>query len=307
VDVANGFQFAATEFSNTLDASNLVCDTDGDGIPNGLDLDSDGDGCSDANEAYGLTTAQGTDGNQYFGTGNPPAVDATGRVSGATYTATSTNVITVGSASTITAQPTDQSVNIGGTAVFSIKITAGTGTTTYQWQVSADGGTTWNNVTDATNYTGAGTLTLTVSNVPLSMKGYRYRLNIAQSNYVCGNVTSSVARLLMDNTPIVVDETATGLEDNPITGNVLSNDKGSGNPTATLTITNFMIGGVTYTVGQTATIDGVGTIIMNANGTYTFTPTANYNYSYNAPKGVQFYDPNTKYDNHYYRPYFPPR
>jgi CshA-type fibril repeat protein len=116
-----------------------------------------------------------------------------------------------------------------------------------------------------------------VANVPLSMKGYRYRLNITQSNYVCGNVTSSVARLLMDNTPIVVDETATGIEDNPITGNVLSNDKGSGNPTATLTITNFMIGGVTYTVGQTATIDGVGTIIMNANGTYTFTPTANYN------------------------------
>ena len=41
--------------------------------------------------------------------------------------------------------------------------------------------------------------------------------------------------------------------------------------------TNFIIGGVTYTPGQTATIDGVGTIIMNANGTYTFTPTSNYN------------------------------
>ena len=68
VDVANGFQFAATDFSNTLDATNLVCDSDGDGIPNQLDLDSDGDGCSDANEAYGLTTAQGTDGNQYYGT-----------------------------------------------------------------------------------------------------------------------------------------------------------------------------------------------------------------------------------------------
>ena len=38
-----------------------------------------------------------------------------------------------------------------------------------------------------------------------------------------------------------------------------------------------------------------------------FTPTTNYNYSYNAPKGVQFYDANTKYDNHYYRPYLPER
>jgi hypothetical protein len=231
VDAANGFQFAATEFSNTLDDTRLICDSDGDGIPNQLDLDSDGDGCSDANEAYGLTTAQGTDGNQYYGN-SPITVDATGRVSGATYSATSANVITVGAGSRITTQPTDQSINIGGTAVFATRITVGTGTTTYQWQVSADGGTNWTNVTNSTTYAGAGTLTLTVANVPLSMKGYRYRLNIAQSNYVCGNVTSSVAKLLMDNTPIVVDDNATGLEDTPISGNVLTNDKGSGNPAA---------------------------------------------------------------------------
>jgi len=36
-----------------------------------------------------------------------------------------------------------------------------------------------------------------------------------------------------------------------------------------------------------------------------FRPTTNYNYSYNAPKGVQFYDANVKYDNHYYRPSYP--
>ena len=38
-----------------------------------------------------------------------------------------------------------------------------------------------------------------------------------------------------------------------------------------------------------------------------FRPTTNYNYSYNAPPGVAFYDPNSKYNNHYYRPYLPPR
>lgn len=37
-----------------------------------------------------------------------------------------------------------------------------------------------------------------------------------------------------------------------------------------------------------------------------FRPTTNYNYSYNAPRNVGFYDANAKYDNHYYRPYFPP-
>jgi hypothetical protein len=38
-----------------------------------------------------------------------------------------------------------------------------------------------------------------------------------------------------------------------------------------------------------------------------FTPTTNYNYSYNPPPGVAFYDAKSKYDNHYYRPYNPPR
>lgn len=34
-----------------------------------------------------------------------------------------------------------------------------------------------------------------------------------------------------------------------------------------------------------------------------FRPTTNYNYSYNPPNGVPFYDANSKFDNHYYRPY----
>ena len=38
-----------------------------------------------------------------------------------------------------------------------------------------------------------------------------------------------------------------------------------------------------------------------------FRPTTNYNYSYNAPPGVQWYDPNVKYDNHFYGPYKPGR
>ena len=49
-------------------------------------------------------------------------------------------------------------------------------------------------------------------------------------------------------------------------------------------------------------------VFLNVNPAQTpvsagFRPTTNYNYSYNAPPGVQFYDANAKFDNHYYRPY----
>ncbi|MFS4416775.1 T9SS type B sorting domain-containing protein [Maribacter sp. 2307ULW6-5] len=60
------------------------CDTDADGIPDQLDLDSDGDGCSDANEFYKDENADGGD-DGVFGAGNP-AVDSTdGTVTAASY------------------------------------------------------------------------------------------------------------------------------------------------------------------------------------------------------------------------------
>lgn len=62
-----------------------VCqDTDNDGIPDSLDLDSDGDGCNDANEYYKDENADGSDGGEY-GTGTP-AVNADGSVIAASYT-----------------------------------------------------------------------------------------------------------------------------------------------------------------------------------------------------------------------------
>ena len=60
------------------------CDTDGDGKPDQLDLDSDDDGCSDANEFYKDESADGNDGGEY-GIG-VPIVDANdGSVNAASY------------------------------------------------------------------------------------------------------------------------------------------------------------------------------------------------------------------------------
>lgn len=58
------------------------------------------------------------------------------------------------------------------------------------------------------------------------------------------------------------------------TGNVLTNDSdANGN---TLSVTEFAVNGRLYTAGTTATLSGVGTLVINANGTYTFTPVAGY-------------------------------
>ncbi|WP_218584150.1 Ig-like domain-containing protein, partial [Pseudomonas sp. JG-B] len=64
-------------------------------------------------------------------------------------------------------------------------------------------------------------------------------------------------------------------EDTPATGNVLTNDSDVDNDT--LTVTQFEVGGTTYTAGQTASLAGVGTLVINANGSFTFTPALNYN------------------------------
>ena len=75
--------------------------------------------------------------------------------------------------------------------------------------------------------------------------------------------------------PVATPDTKTVAEDTPATGNVLTNDTDvDGN---TLSVTKFTIGGVEYTAGTTATIPNVGTVVVNADGTYTFTPVANYN------------------------------
>ncbi|NAS12260.1 T9SS type B sorting domain-containing protein [Poritiphilus flavus] len=65
---------------------NAVCNTDGDALPNQLDLDSDGDGCTDANEFYKDNNADGGDGGEY-GSGVPVVNPTDGTVNAASYTA----------------------------------------------------------------------------------------------------------------------------------------------------------------------------------------------------------------------------
>ena len=72
------------------------------------------------------------------------------------------------------------------------------------------------------------------------------------------------------------DETVSTNEDTTLTGSVLTGTTSVDGP---VTVTGFSVAGVTgsFAAGQTATLAGIGTLVINANGSYTFTPAANYN------------------------------
>ncbi|HRN80353.1 MAG TPA: M36 family metallopeptidase [Ferruginibacter sp.] len=104
-----------------------------------------------------------------------------------------TATLTVNSPVSITTQPVDVTACTGNDAVFNIALN-GTNPS-IQWQVSTDGGTTWNNVPGAT------ATTLTVSNLSTSDNGNRYR--VVLSNICTTNLTSSVATLTISATAAI--------------------------------------------------------------------------------------------------------
>ncbi|MEY3324683.1 MAG: hypothetical protein RLZ11_997, partial [Bacteroidota bacterium] len=250
-------------------------DTDGDGIPNYLDTDSDNDGCSDANEAYNSLTAQGTDGNLYYGNGNPPTVNSNGQVVGATYPTPTANYTTAGAAPVITGDPTNTLTSVGATVSFTSTASVSAGNVNYQWQISTNSGTTWTNVSALSPYSGVTSSVLSINGVTASMQGYRYRVIASQAGFICGADTSASATLTVNFPPDAVNDVVSVAEDVALTGNLLTNDTDPNSDP--LTVVSFVVNGYTYYPGTTAVIPGVGTILINANGTYTFTPVPNYN------------------------------
>ena len=130
-------------------------------------------------------------------------------------------------------------------------------------RINADGSYVF---TPAANYNGA---------VPVAT----YTVSDGNGGTDTGTLTLTVTPV--NDAPIAVDDTGTATEDTTLTVNaasgLLSNDTDvDGN---TLTITQFTVSGVagTFTAGSTATIPSVGTLTINANGSYTFVPAVNYN------------------------------
>jgi hypothetical protein len=95
----------------------------------------------------------------------------------------------------ISSQPVNTSACIGTNASFNI---TATGTNTYNWQVSTDGGATWNNVSPAVT-----TTTLTLTAVTAGMNNYQYRC-VVTGGCPSTNINSSPATLTISTGGITI-------------------------------------------------------------------------------------------------------
>lgn len=259
-------------------------DSDGDGIINQYDLDSDNDGCSDSNEYYFATTSAALD-QQYGMTGGAVApVNANGTVLAASYSGFYDLAIIAGGVNAFTS-PVNQIVNVGDTTTFSVIPSGSSGISNFTWQQSVDGGITWTNVSNGGAYSGATTSVLTVTNVSYSMNNYQFRVLISSSDYVCGDTYSAAATLSFLNAgPIANDDntSANPLQEDGVNGTVsilLNDTDPDGNPTAPVN------GAGQFTVDLDPSIPGIQTSITTAEGVWTldiasgvvtFDPAPNY-------------------------------
>jgi VCBS repeat-containing protein len=96
---------------------------------------------------------------------------------------------------------------------------------------------------------------------------------VADSNGDTDTSTLTLTVNPVNDAPVATAATASVDEDSTLHGSLagyVSDVDGD-----TVTVVNFGFGG-TYSAGQTATLDGVGSLVINSDGTYTFNPAANY-------------------------------
>ena len=116
-------------------------------------------------------------------------ISSSGGSCGTSSINTNAAILTVGTNSvSVNTQPSNTAACVGNSASFSV--TASGTSLTYNWQVSTDGGTTWNNLSPAVT-----TATLTLTNVTAAMNNYQYQVVVTGSGS-CGNTVTSSAAVL---------------------------------------------------------------------------------------------------------------
>ena len=104
--------------------------------------------------------------------------------------------VQAGTGPSITENPASQTICAGGSVTFN---SAATGAVSQQWQVSTDGGTTWNNVSGAT------AVSLTLNSITALQNNYRYRCIYTGQ---CNSSNTTGAVLTVQTAPAVTGQPA---------------------------------------------------------------------------------------------------
>ena len=153
--------------------------------------------------------------------------------------------LTVNTAPAVVTQPvTTTLVCVGQTIV--ISTTASGTAVTYQWQLSTDGGTTYNNITNGGVYGGATTATLTITGVVATMDTYKYRCVLSGT---CTPAATTNASTINISTPVTVST-------QPVNTAVCANNTANFSVTATGTVTAYQWQVSTFLVPAFTNIPG---------------------------------------------------
>ncbi|ADV50090.1 Two component regulator three Y domain-containing protein [Cellulophaga algicola DSM 14237] len=279
--VPNAAQASGSENSGTVNYTLADSEATPNGIPDFMELDADGDGCNDTEEA-GYTDLNG---DGILGE-LPTTVNANGVVVGTNVVdgyATPLNADSVSGNTQFDFQQEGQDILIPNAAGQPKDVTANgstainfTATTTgnflqYQWQLDDLTGSGFvpidpTNTTDI--YTNSDTATLTLTGVTLANDGFKYRVLITDDSFKCAFLTSDEAILTFNDTapeaPIV-----TIIEDINNDG-VLNSTELSGAIDVIITLPSVAVAGDILTINtipQTLT----ATDILNGEVTTSFT------------------------------------
>jgi gliding motility-associated-like protein len=119
----------------------------------------------------------------------------------------------------------------------------------------------------------AGSSASVQANSITGMKAGNYILSVTDANNCTADLSVTISETACN--PVATNDNRTAPENNTVTGNVLDNDSDPNG--LTLSVTQYEIGGVVYLLGTTTTITNIGTVVVNANGTYSFKPVSDYN------------------------------
>lgn len=139
---------------------------------------------------------------------NPETITRTYRVTDLTGNIIDVNQSITVSNFGISSQPVIVTTVAGGSVSFSV---TASNTNTYQWQVSSDNGSTFNDINNGAEYTGtqSTTLVLSAATVSTSKNGYLYRVLVSNSASTCTEVASDSALLTIRSGMVITNRRIT--------------------------------------------------------------------------------------------------